>query len=60
MATLIPIGVLIVIGVIVTVVIIYVRKKRKTESLIKDLVEDQKDNGDSVPLSICQETNAIN
>ena len=59
MATLIPIGGVIVIGVIVTVVIIYIRKKRKTESLIKDLVEDQKDNGDSVPLSICQETNAI-
>ena len=51
MATLIPIGGVIVIGVIVTVVVIYVRKKRKSESLINDLVEDKKDNGDSIPLS---------
>ena len=51
MATLIPIGALIVIGVIVTVVIIYRRKKRKSERLINDLVEDKKDNGDSIPLS---------
>ena len=51
LATLIPIGALVVIGVIVTVVIIYHRKKRKTERLINDLVEDKKDNGDSIPLS---------
>ena len=62
MATLIPIGVVIFVGVIVTIVIIYLRKKRRTESLLNNLVEDKNNNNnrDAVPLSMNSESNVIN